>query len=424
LIRKNKFFGYLIGIKVLLKQEKNIYNLINFETLTFMLDFTNTKTAFAGKTDKELRRAAFLFGFLFRPWVKSLAVFFLRIAMWMHLPIRWAVKPLIFRQFCGGETLSECTLAIQKLSISHIYSIPDYSAEGLKTPAGFSAAYDEILSAIRYSKDNQHIPFAVFKPSSLVPVYILEKVSSDIPLDEKENLLFVEFRTRLRNIAETCITNNLRLLIDAEEYASQKAVDDLVEEMMETYNKESAFIFNTLQMYRHDRLYYLKQLNEKAKNKNYYLGIKLVRGAYMEKERARAKALGYPSPIQPDKASTDAMYDEALTFLTEQINHTIIFCGTHNEKSVQHLISLMNEKGLSEDDKRVWFSQLYGMSDHISYNLSYAGYQVAKYLPYGPVKLVIPYLLRRANENSSVKNQAGREELLLKNEIKRRKNTL
>lgn len=389
-----------------------------------MVDLANTKTAFAVRTDKELRRSAFMFGFLFHPLIKSVSVFFLKLAMYLHIPIQWAVKPLIFNHFCGGETLAACKDTIEKLSASGICAIPDYSAEGLKTEEGFKAAFEEILSAITFSAGNSSIPFAVFKPSSLTPIHILEKASENKLSEAYDIVLFEEFRQRMMSIAYAAKTAGLKLLVDAEEFSCQKAIDNVVEEMMEKYNKASAIVYNTLQMYRHDRLDYLKQLTEKAATHGFFLGIKTVRGAYMEKERARAASMGYPSPINPNKATTDSCFNDAMTLIIEHIDRISLFCGTHNENSIVHLTTLMEKNNIAANDSRIWFSQLYGMSDHISYNLSGAGYLVAKYLPYGPVKLVIPYLLRRADENSSVKGQAGREWKLVKTELTRRKQNI
>lgn len=317
--------------------------------------------------------------------------------------------------------MDDCNATMQQLYDYGIGSILDYSVEGKEAEDEFEHTTEEIILTIYKAKGNPQIPFCVFKTTGLARFDLLAKVNQREALTIEEQQEFDRVKKRIERICQTAYDNNVRIFIDAEESWIQDTIDGLCREMMLKYNHKQAIVYNTIQLYRHDRLDFLKHSYEDALKHNYYLGLKLVRGAYMEKERERAEKMGYPSPIQPDKAASDRDYDEALKFCVKHIDRISICAGTHNENSSMLLVQLMNEHHIAPNDSRIYFSQLYGMSDHISYNLSNAGYNVAKYLPYGPVKSVLPYLFRRAAENTSVKGQAGRELTLLQREVARRK---
>ncbi len=388
------------------------------------MDFNNTKIAFQDKSNKDLNRALFLFRTIEKPWLVKFGKIMMQIALTMRIPIGWAIKPTLYRHFVGGETIEKCFPVVERLAKSNVKSILDYSVEGTSTEKGINNAFQETLRSIENAGKNPNIPFAVFKPTAMIDTAVLKKISFQKKTTDEDLLQYDEFSQRIDKLAETAAKNSVRLLIDAEDYWYQKAIDDVVEQMMEKYNKQEVIVFHTLQMYRTDRLQYLKDLVEKARQKKFFAGVKFVRGAYMEKERARAEQEGYPSPINPDKETTDQMYNDALRVSMENIDILHIFNGTHNEESSKILVDLMSEQKLQKNDTRIFFSQLYGMSDHISYNLANAGYNVAKYIPYGPVRHVAPYLIRRAEENTSVAGQTSRELSLILKEKKRRKKTV
>ncbi|MFI5221886.1 MAG: proline dehydrogenase family protein, partial [Bacteroidia bacterium] len=303
-------------------------------------------------------------------------------------------------------------------------SILDYSIEGKTKQEEFDETAEEIIRTIHYSKNNRSlIPFCVFKPTGLARLELLAKVEAKEILTAEEKIEFERTKVRFEKVCRTSYENDVRIFIDAEQTWIQGTLDDMITELMMKFNKEKCIVYNTLQMYRHDRVQYLKNLFEHAKTHNYFIGQKLVRGAYMERERGRAEKMGYPSPICATKEETDKCYDDAVRFCMEHIDRISICAGTHNENSSLLLTKLMAEKGIANNDERVYFSQLLGMSDHISFNLAHLGYNVVKYLPYGPIKAVLPYLFRRAQENTSAKGQAGRELTLISREVKRRRIT-
>ena len=386
-----------------------------------MLSFSNTEIAFAYRTNRELRRATMLFSILAYPFLVTVGQALITLALRLRLPIAWIVKPTIFKQFIGGESLEESATVVNTLQKHNVKSILDYSVEGQQNEESFGKIYTEILRSIENAKGNPAITFVVFKPTGLVKTAILEKVSLGNPLTDEENQEFLLFKERVTTLCRTAANIQKPILIDAEDSWYQQALDDICHEMMKMFNRERAVVFNTWQMYRKDRLDFLKQSTDRAIRDGYILGAKFVRGAYMEKERERAMKMGYPSPIQDTKAQTDADFNAALEFSVDNLNAVSIFCGTHNEESVELLARLMEQKGLERNDPRITFSQLYGMSDNISFNLAGMGYNVAKYIPYGPVKYVMPYLFRRAQENTSVKGQTNRELTLIRLEKKRRK---
>jgi proline dehydrogenase len=385
-----------------------------------MLDFNNTQIAFQHKSDKDLKRSYWLFRLLAQPWLVKIANFKFRLAIKIHFPVAWIVKPTVYRQFVGGTSLEECKTVVKTLEECNVKAILDYSIEKGESAKQIEATLQETLQTIYNAASNPNIPFAVFKPTAFGDTAVMEKLSKGVALSRAEQQLADGFKERVEILCRTASDTGVPLLIDAEDSWYQKYIDDVVTEMMQKYNKTWPLIFNTFQMYRHDRLEFLKGTIRKAGEGNYYAGLKFVRGAYMEKERARAKRLGYESPIYPDKESTDKAYNEALRISMEHIDRVAIFNGTHNEESNMLLTKLIEQKGLPRDDRRFFFSQLYGMSDHISFNLASEKYNVAKYVPYGPVRSVMPYLLRRAEENTSIAGQTGRELRLLVIEKKRR----
>lgn len=385
-----------------------------------MLSFDNTANAFSGKNDSDLRRSYWLFKMVSNPGLVNFGKSFTDWAIKLHLPITGIIKATIFKQFCGGEDIHECLQTIENLGKYNIGSILDYSVEGMVSEDDFDKTAEEIIRTLELAGKNPHIPFGVFKPSGIGRFEVMEKVSAGATLNVDEQQTWENMKRRVDNICRAASENNVRILVDAEETWIQVAVDALVRDMMEKYNKQKAIVYNTAQMYRRDRLIYLENLLKDACDKNYFIGMKIVRGAYMEKERARAQKMGYTSPINDTKADTDKEYNTALEFCIKHIDKIAICAGTHNEGSAALLVKLMQQNGIAPDTTHVWFSQLLGMSDHISYNIAKEGYHVAKYVPYGPVKNVLPYLIRRAQENTSVKGQTGRELSLIMKEKQRR----
>ncbi|MUP45793.1 proline dehydrogenase [Gramella sp. BOM4] len=383
--------------------------------------FNNTKSAFKLKSNTELDRAIFLFSMMNRPSVVKAGTFLTNFSLKLNLPVETIIKKTIFEQFCGGETEEDCKPVTQEMYNENLHSILDYSVEGKETEEEFDAAMEKKLSLIEYANKRDEVSFAMFKPTGIGRFEIWEKVSEKVNLTEEENQEWERIKIRVETLCKRANELKVRLYADGEETWMQTAADDLMEEMMRKYNKEEVLIFNTLQCYRWDRLEYLKGLHERGKAEGFKIGAKIVRGAYMEKENARAKKLGYPTPICESKEATDVNFNSVLSYCLNHLEDISVFIGTHNEVSSYLALQIIEDKGLSIDDKRIWFSQLYGMSDHISYNLAKKGYNAVKLVPFGPVRDVVPYLLRRAQENTSVKGQTGRELSLLLEERKRRK---
>jgi proline dehydrogenase len=385
------------------------------------VSFDNLEVAFAYKSNRELCTDYWLFLLLGTQPIVKMAPLLSAAVTRFKLPLKRLIRLTLFKHFCGGEYIEDCIPTINRLYRYGIGSILDYSVEGKGSQKDFEKTMSEILATIRWARGNPAIPFCVFKPSGIAPVELLEKVSAQVPLNEQEENEYQMVCSRFEKICAAAAHHQVRIFVDAEESWIQNAIDTITENMMRKYNHQKAVVFNTVQLYRHDRLHYIKQLFQRASEENYILGLKLVRGAYLEKERQRADRMNYPSPIQPDKASCDHDFDEALRFCIQHIDRIHFCSGTHNEKSNLLLVHLMQEKGISRQDDRIWFSQLLGMSDHISFNLAHAGYNVCKYVPYGPVADVLPYLSRRIQENSSVAGQMSRELSLIVAERKRRK---
>jgi len=388
-----------------------------------MIKFENTEIAFKSKSNAQLKKAQYLFKIMGNPSLVKIGNSLTKIAIGIHFPVAWAAKPTLYAHFVGGETIDDCNKAVKALGEYKVKAILDYSVEGKDDDEDIEKALLETIDSIKNAGQNPNIPFAVFKPTAFGKSQILEKASEGVDLNENEQKEVEKFKDRINTLCKTAYDADIPILVDAEDTWFQNIFDVVVTEMMEKYNKEKAIVFNTYQMYRWDRLDILKQAHKAATEGNYYLGAKFVRGAYMEKERARAEEKGYKDPIQQDKDATDRDYNLALKYCIENINNITIFNGTHNEYSSTYLAELMKEHGIAKSDTRCWFSQLYGMSDNISFNLAEAGYNVAKYLPYGPVRHVLPYLLRRAEENTSVKGQSSRELHLIETEVKRRKSS-
>ncbi len=382
--------------------------------------FNNTEVAFAIKSDTELDRAYFLFKMIQSEPLVRIGTAITNFALKAHMPVEHLIRASVFDHFCGGITEEDCLPVIAKMYTKNVHAILDYSVEGKEAESQFDLALEKTLQNIDFAHEKQSIPFAVFKPTGFGKFSLYQKITEKKELTSVEQSEWDSVVVRYHSVCKAAYDKDVPLLIDAEESWMQTAADDLIESMMQQYNRKKAVVYSTLQMYRWDRLDYLKNLHKRALDDGFFVGMKLVRGAYMEKERDRAVEKGYPSPICNTKQETDKNYDTAILYMFEHSN-LALYAGTHNEESTYKLMRLAEERHISKDDSRLWFGQLYGMSDHITFNLATTGYNVSKYLPYGPVRDVMPYLIRRAEENTSVAGQTSRELSLLKAERKRRK---
>lgn len=385
------------------------------------LSFEDTATAFQAKSDADLNRAYWLFKLISFNWLVKMSPPFVNFALWAKLPVKGIIRATAFRHFCGGESIEDCKGTIQALGAYGIGTILDYSVEGKEEEEEFDKSLDQTLSTIEQARKDDHIPFSVFKPTGFARMALLEKKNSGQLLTAEEEQEYSRFKQRILRLCQAGADAGVPIYIDAEESWIQDVIDAVATEMMQRFNREKVIIFNTLQLYRHDRYNFLLKSYNHAVSNNYLLGVKLVRGAYMEKERERAQKEGYPSPIHDSKTKSDEDYNRALRFCIEHIDRISFCAGTHNEFSCLLLTELMTAHSIPHDHPHIWFSQLYGMSDHISYNLAKHGYNVSKYVPYGPVAAVLPYLIRRAQENTSVAGQTSRELLLIRRERQRRK---
>lgn len=385
------------------------------------LNFNNTQIAFQYQSNKDLKQARLLFSTMAYPSVSSLGMKLTQWAIRWRLPVTGLIKSTIFKQFCGGETLAEARQTADVLGKYGVDAILDYGVEGKESESAFEQAVPEFIKAIDAAALSPNTPFISLKVTGFARFSLLEKINSGETLSAQEQKEWERVHGRILKICGHAAGKNIMVLIDAEETWIVEGVNQLADAMMARFNKERVIVFNTFQMYTWGAFPFLKEAVADAAAKGYLYGAKLVRGAYMEKERRRAQEQNYKDPIQPDKAATDRDYDAAVDFCLRHIEKLWLFIGTHNEESCLKAAALMTELGIAPDDKRVWFSQLYGMSDNISFNLAHAGYNVAKYLPYGPVKDVIPYLMRRAEENTSVAGQTNRELMLINKELERRK---
>lgn len=382
--------------------------------------FDNTENAFSLKSDGELKKSHFIFSMMGQPWLVNLGSRATMLGLKYNLPIKGLVRSTIFDQFCGGIDDEECMPLVEKMFEKGVSSILDYSVEGKENESDFDAVVGKKLSLIHAASGHNALPFEVVKPTGIGRFYIWQKITEGGPLTTEEQLEWGRIYNRVDLLCKTAVDSEIALLFDGEETWMQDAADDLIQEMMQKYNRDKTYIYNTVQCYRHDRLEYMKKLYAHAQENGYMVGAKIVRGAYMEKERERAKAFKYPSPICKDKAATDAMFDEVMHFILDRLDRIKLCIGTHNEASTLAAMNVLKERNIEPNTSDVWFGQLYGMSDNLTYNLAALGHNTFKILPFGPVKDVMPYLIRRAQENTSVAGQMGRELSLIKQEMKRR----
>lgn len=383
--------------------------------------FENTGTAFTLKSDSELERAYFLFKMMSSQPLVRIGAAATKFALKAKLPVEGLIRSTVFDHFCGGVNEEDCLPVIDKLYTEGVSSVLDYSVEGKATEAQFDNALEKIIKIIHFCEEREAMPIVVFKPTGFGRFLLYQKKTEGTDFTAEEQAEWNRIVQRFDAVCKLAKEKDVEVLIDGEESWMQDAADDLVEEMMQRYNTEATIVYNTLQLYRWDRLDYLKQLHERAKENGFTIGMKIVRGAYMEKERERAMKKGYDSPICENKKATDDNFNDALSYILNNLKDISVFIGTHNEASCYIAMDMMEAHNISKKDNNVWFGQLYGMSDHISFNLAAEGYNVAKYIPFGPVKDVMPYLIRRAEENTSVAGQTSRELSLLKTERRRRK---
>lgn len=386
------------------------------------ISFDNTEIAFSGMSNADLNRAYWLFKVININFLVKIGPPITTAAIKIGLPITPLIRATIFKQFCGGESITDCAKTITQLGKYNIGTILDYSVEGESTEQAFDATCEETIATVKRAKGDANIPFSVFKVTGLARFGLLEKLDAKEELSFEEKKEFERVKDRVRRICQTAYELNVRIFMDAEESWIQQTIDNLSMDMMRLFNKEKVIVYNTFQFYRHDRLQAMKDFDAQLSSENILMGVKLVRGAYMEKERKRAADMNYASPIQADKRSSDVDYDLGLAYCVEHLNRIAICAGTHNENSSAYLVDLMAKHNIAPNDERIYFSQLLGMSDNLSYNLANSGYNVAKYVPYGPVKSVLPYLFRRAQENTAIAGQMGRELGLILKEKKRRAN--
>ena len=385
------------------------------------LNFDNTEVAFRNQSNSELNAGYWLFKVISSNFLTKVGPpitnFFLNIG----LPIKSIIKATIFKHFCGGETIAECEHTIEQLAVGNVGTILDYSVEGEEEESVFDFTCDEIIRTINRAAGDKRLPISVFKVTGIGRFGLLEKLDAKQTLTAAEEAEFAKVKARCEKICRVAYDKNVPIMVDAEETWIQDTIDELAVDMMRLFNRERIIVYNTYQIYRHDKLADMKADHLIAKAAGYILGVKMVRGAYMEKERKRAEEMGYLSPIQPNKAASDRDYDESLNYCMAHIEEIAIVCGTHNEDSCRVLAELLDKHKVDHNHPHVYFAQLLGMSDNLSFNLSDAGYNVAKYVPYGPIKAVMPYLFRRAQENTSIAGQTSRELGLIMKEKQRRR---
>jgi proline dehydrogenase len=398
-----------------------IENVGDSNSANIPVNFDNTEIAFRGKSDQELRQSYKLFKLINNPVLSKIGPAITRFAFELGLPITGLIRKTIFKQFCGGESVEECEPVISKLWEGNVGTILDYSVEGQQDEDSYRTTTEEIIKNLQRAAADERIPFTVFKLSGLARLGLLEKISAGSDLSTAEETEYFRVKGRVNNICKTAYDLEISVMIDAEESWIQKAIDTLVIETMQLYNLERAIVYNTYQLYRTNGLATIKEHYTQAETYGFILGAKLVRGAYMEKERERAFALKYTSPIHYTKDETDTDYNSALKFCIHHYKYIAMLAGTHNEESCRVMAGLMNESSVPFNHPHMYFSQLLGMSDNLSFNLSSAGFNVAKYVPYGNVKAVLPYLFRRAEENTAIAGQMGRELNLIRAELERRK---
>ncbi|KAA9353553.1 proline dehydrogenase [Larkinella humicola] len=403
------------------RSSSSMPTIVQRATTTKSVSFEDTSIAFSSQSNGKLRKTYWLFALMNQGWLVNLGTFFIKLAFKLQLPVKKLIKSTIFEQFCGGETIRDCEKTIQKLHSGHVGTILDYSVEGEDNEASFDETVLEILRTIERASESNDIPFCVFKVTGIGSTDLLEKAQSGTELSDEEKNAYERIRQRVDVLCKRASERSVRIFIDAEESWIQDTIDKLAYEMMDRYNHQQCIVYNTYQLYRSDSFDNLKKSTQTARSKGYFLGAKLVRGAYIEKERIQAHEGEYLDPIHHTKAETDRDFNQSVEFCLDNRDTVSICLGTHNEYSCHYCINRMQELRIAPNDTHIWFAQLLGMSDNISYNLAYAGYNVAKYVPYGPVEAVMPYLFRRAAENKSIAGQSSREYLLVKNELKRRK---
>lgn len=386
-----------------------------------IVEFGDLKTAFEYKSRNELKKANFIFSIINYPFISSLAQALVKLSLFLHLPVKWLIKKTVFDHFCGGESIQDSQKTIDILAKYHVKTILDYSVEGEVSEKGFERTKEEIKRIVDKAKVSPEIPFTVFKMTGMASFNLLKKYQSEDDLNQDEQAAFERIIKRVDEVCSYAVSKQVPIMIDAEESWIQDPIDQISYDMMKKYNKDRAWVLNTYQMYRKDSLDHLKEASKEIISEGCYFGTKLVRGAYMEKERERAEKLGYNDPIHINKDATDKCFNDGLKYCYENREKITVVCGSHNENSNLFLTQLMDEGKVSSDDNRFWFAQLFGMSDNISFNLGKAGFNVAKYVPYGPVLSVMPYLLRRAEENTSVAGQSSRELQMIRQELKNRK---
>lgn len=382
--------------------------------------FNNTAVAFSLKSDKQLKKSHFLFKMMGYPKLVNIGSALTKVALQLNLPIQGIIRDTVFEQFCGGTTVEECEPVVERLYVKGVHSILDYSVEGKEEEAEFDRVVAKKITLIKHASSNDALPYEVVKPTGIGRFYIWQKITEKKTLTSAEESEWQRIKDRVDLLCKTALEQDVPLLFDGEETWMQDAADDLIRDMMARYNQEKAIVYNTVQCYRHDRLEYITSLHHDAVNNNFIVGAKIVRGAYMEKERERAAQKGYPSPICKDKIATDDMFNSVMQFILDRLDQIKLCIGTHNEKSTLLAMQIIADKGIAPDSTDLWFGQLYGMSDNLTYNLAALNYNTFKIVPFGPIKEVMPYLIRRAQENTSVAGQMGRELLLISEEMKRR----
>lgn len=389
---------------------------------TLPVNFENTEIAFRDQSNASLKQAYQLFKVMNNRRLVNIGKHLVNFAFAVHFPIEGIIRNTIYKHFVGGVSIEDCSKTIVRLARYNVDSILDYAQEGEESEDAFNATCREVIRTVEFAGNHKNLPFSVFKITGVARFDLLAKVSEQQPLTDEEREEFRSVEERVDAIFRRGFELDVPVLIDAEETWIQPVLDDMVMNLMSRYNKEKAIVQNTYQMYRHDSIERIKQHHRMALEGGFKFGLKIVRGAYMEKERNRAAERGYPSPIQPDKPATDRDFDDITRYFIEHLDSIDFMVATHNEESSLLLARLIDEYNLPRNHRGIYFSQLYGMSDHITYNLAEQGYNVAKYVPYGAVKTMMPYLFRRAEENSSVKGQTNRELKMIRTEIKRRRN--
>ena len=382
--------------------------------------FSDTKEAFSLKSNFELNRAFFLFKIIGNTTFVKLSTVLTNFALKFHLPVTPIIKATVFDHFCGGVSEEDCVPVINKMFDKNVHSVLDFSTEGFDSEKEFDDCLRKKISIIEFAKNKKEIPFAVFKPTCLGSTDLFKKVSKFENLNDSEHDSWNRVIQRFDQVCSKAFKENIKILIDAEEVEVQNAIDDLAIKMMRKYNLKTAIVYNTVQMYRKDRLTYLNEMISNQLNDGVIFGLKLVRGAYMEKERNLAVSMNIESPICDTKNETDKNFNSGLDFVFNNFERISFVCASHNEDSILKVMSMMESKNLKSNDSSIWFGQLYGMSDNISFNLASKNFNTFKILPFGSVRNLMPYLIRRAEENTSVQGQTGRELQLILKERKRR----